>query len=295
MSGALLKINAFVQVTEGMCVYYDCPEMGGESYQGDEFFKKNRGKTGRVKGFSEEFVGPLDFKGRLPGVYIKPGYIHVQFDGEEEVHQSLNLQHFILLDAGQTVVPVTVDLEHQKVRDLPDPIEFWPGDQVRKTDDLLYTVRFIERVYVKGDGTVSYVLAKIAEEVQQWQDETVDLTLVARGNVYHLYHDPAQLTFTSPKDEVSFWAREGVSTTVYGSNSNHHRHTSRWEWSLEEARKMVENGAGDLVIASKQYEHVIIIDRDGDFEVRKLHSCFAHHRERVRALSLGLAEPPVEV
>lgn len=327
MISALLKMNAFVQVAEGMRVYYDCPTMSGEDFRSDQFFRENKGKTGLVKGFPEKFVGPLDSKGRLPGVYIKPGYIHVQFEGEEKVHQGLNLHHFILLDVGQTVVP-KASLEHQKVRDLPEAIEFWPGDQVCKANDLLRTVRFVEDVRIGDDGALIYVLAETAEAKQQRQDEKEaeiarrreearksddplagfplglglmdhprtehckvnDLTLVMRGNIYHLYHDPAQLAFSSPEDEVGFWAKGGISTTVYGGGN----HMPRWEWPLDKAKEMVENGEGDLVIASKQYKNVIVTGRGGDFKVLKLHSCFAQHRERVRALSLSLANPPVE-
>lgn len=326
MTSALLKMNAFVQVAEGMNVYYDGPMMSGEDYRSDAFFKKYRGMTGRVKGFPEKFVGPLDSKGCWPGVYIKPGYIHVKFEGEEKVHQGLNLHHFILLDVGQTVVP-TASLEHQKVRDLPEPIEFWPGDQVHKANDLLHGTRFVEDVRIGDDGVVTYVLSEITEAQQQRQSEkeaeitkhhentkksddpmagfrlgvafmdhprtenckASDLSFVARGNVYHLYHDPSQLAFTSPQEEVTFWGKDGVSRTVYSI------YMQRYEWPLDDAKKLVEKGEGDLVIASKQYENVIVTGRGGDFKVRKLHPCFAQHSERVRMLSLSLAKPPVEI
>lgn len=323
MTDAVLKMNAFVRVAEGMRVYYDCP-MCSEDFQSARFFEQYRGKTGLVKGFPEKFIGPLDSHGRMPGVYIKPGYIHVQFEGEEKIHYSLNLNHFVLLDAGQTVVPA-VALEHQKVRELPEPIEFWPGDSVREADDLLQGVRAVEDVRIEDDGAVVYVLAETAEARQQRADEVSrlreeakkntnptaelwfgldlmadvphnknctagDLALVARGNVHHLYRDPSRLAFASPEKEITFWGKDGVSRVIYVDSNGMPRH----EWPLDDARRLVENGEGDLVIASKQYKHVAIVGRDGGFRVRKLHACFAEHRERVRTLSLSLAEPPVE-
>lgn len=272
---ALLKIRALVEVKEGMRVYYDCPTMSQESFEANKFFGENRGKTGFVKGFSEEFVGPLDSKGRLPGVYINPGCIHVQFEGEETVHRNLNLNHFILLAVGQTVGSEALP-EYQKVRDLPEIIEFWPGDKVFRSDDLLQTTHLVKKVLIGDAGEPSYCLDEYYK--------ASGLTLLSRGNVYHLYNDPTKLSFTSSEDELNFWAGDGISRQVYSNRLPY------FEWSLETAKEMVEKGGGDLVIASKS----VVSGRDVAFKVLKLCPPFAQHRDRVRELSLGLITSNVE-
>jgi hypothetical protein len=319
-------MNALVGVGVGARVYYDCPHMSGEDYRSDEFFRKNRGKTGVLKNFCERIVGVLDSRGRLPGVYVDPKCINVQFDGEEKVHTGLNIAHFVLIGGGETVGPDT-DLNDQKIRDLPHPLMFWPGDLVRKTNDLLHTVRAVEEVLI--EDPVRYALAETVEErkkresdleadVAQRQEAAgksgdpmaffgiglarmtdfpriercagEELALLERGNVHHLYNDPERLAFASPADELLFWAQDGVSHTVYDEREA----LPRYEWSLNEAKQLVQDGAGDLVIASKEFKNVIITGRRGEFKVRKLHRCFSQHRERVRMLSLSLTEPPTE-
>ena len=326
MTGTVLLMHAYVAVTEGARVRYDCP-MRGEDFKSTQFFDEHRGKVASVVGFSKEYVGPLDQRGRVPGVYVKPNFIDVQFDGEACVHKGLNIHHFVLLDVAQTVIP-QVDLDHQKVGDLPEAIQFWPGDQVYKQGEQPPVARFVQSVRIGEGGIPVYALAETVEERQRREEErsaqirhrreeagkrgdatglffvglgssklvptdfhnASDLELVLRGNVYHLYNNPKDLSFPSLQYELAFWAREGISTIVYGSLDS----LPRSEWSLGEAKRMVQDGLGDLVVLKFKSRKSVIVDPVGDYKVRMLHPCFASHRDWVRKLSLDRPYPPME-
>lgn len=155
-----IKANLVIEV--GMRVRYDCPG-SGDSYESDRFFKKYEGRTGIIVGFPTEFVAPLDMQGRLPGVYYTTRGINVRFDGEGETHPNLNIQHFVLLSPAQTIDPTTPPT-HQRAGDLPQPIFFYPGDIVYKTDDLFRQPRRVERVSIGKDGKPIYHLVIEKEE-----------------------------------------------------------------------------------------------------------------------------------
>lgn len=322
MAEAAYKMQAFVVLREGMRLFYDCPAMSGESFAADSFFKKYHGKTATIAGFPTTPVGPFDRRGRLPGVYLSPGSINVQFEGEEEIHEGMNLVHFILLDPT-TTVPYDEYDRAQRVGDLH--LLFYPGDTVHKGDDLLQGPRVVQEVKFAQNGEPLYVLAETTEaterrmaakaaerEVERAKrasdpsrmpmmpfsghdyplTETCDgvsLVLVERGPAYFLYSDPSKLAFASPEEELSFWTEDGLSKTFYGSR----QHVPHWEWSLEKAREIVEQGKGDLILASRRSSSL----RGGGapkYTVRTLHSCFDQHRSRVRELTLATAAPPPE-
>lgn len=265
-----------------------------------------------VKGFAEHYVGPLDHEGCLPGVYYATSVINVQFEGEDTVQENLNLGHFIVLDATDTVTS-HASLDQQLVRELPNAIEFWPGDTVRKIDDLFGTPRTIEHVQIDDNGEVIYVLTESKEQQRQrsadreWQRvetsrhgilaSTFDhprsevcqaamLILVKRGNVYHLYCEPEQLSFASPTDEIQFWTNDGLSRIIYDDDfsliGNYYR--------LDIARMMLENREGDLMVSARTKTY----GGEPIYQVRRLHDIFGTYRERVRALSLSLFEQPTE-
>lgn len=319
MTKMILKMNACLQVEVGMKVYYDCPHTSGESFQADNFFRKYKGSTGTVVGFSTEYVEPLDIKGRLPGVYYRSSGISVQFDGEDQVHEGLNIGHFVLMSPAKTVSPDT-PLTHQRAGDLPHPILFYPGDVVNKADDLLCIERLVERVSITKEGIPVYTLAETEEDrnAREAEDEAQrkeardrgsilasmrsslertekcygkELKMLKPGNVHWLYNDPSKMRFTSPKDEVYFWARDGLSSTAYQKGGLH----PVWEYSHEKARELLEAGEGDLIVRCKTYKNVKVSERDGDHKLRRLLDCFAEHRDCVRSLALNLETPPGEV
>lgn len=322
MAEAAYRMQAFVVLREGMRLFYDCPTMSGDSFAADNFFRKYQGKTATIASFPSAPVGPFDRKGRLPGVYLLPGGINVKFEEEEEVHECLNLAHFVLLDST-TTVPHDEYERAQRVSDLH--LLFYPGDTVYKGDDLLQGLRVVQEVKFAQNGESLYVLAETSEaterrkaaKVAERQEEqakrasdparlpmmpfsghdyplteTCDgasLVLVERGPAYFLYTDPSKLTFASPEEELSFWAEDGLSKTFYGSR----QHIPNWEWSLEKAREIVEQGKGDLILASGRSPS---LRGDGapKYTVRVLHSSFDQHRSRVRELTLATAVPPLE-
>lgn len=322
MAEAAYRMLAFVVLREGMRLFYDCPAMSGESYAADNFFRKYQGKTATIASFPTTPVGPFDRKGRLPGMYLSPGSINVQFEGEEEVHEGLNLVHFVLLDPTTTVSYDEYE-RAQRVSDLH--LLFYPGDAVHKSDDLLRGPRVVQEVKFAQNGEPLYTLAETSEATEQRKaakaaereeerakreanpdrlsmmlfsghdyplTETCDgasLVLIERGPTYFLYNDPSKLAFASTEEELSFWAEDGLSKTFYGKRPA----IFNWKWSLEKAREIVEQGKGDLILASTRSASRYADDTP-KYTVRTLHSCFDQHRSRVRELTLATAAPPPE-
>ncbi len=310
MTSAILGIKAYVQVKIGMRVYYDCPHGSSCDYKSDSFFKSNREKTGIITGFEEVYVGPLDSDGRLPGVYQKTGVIQVRFDGEEESHL-LNSNHLILLSEAVSV-PSKNLLVPEPLHDLPNPIEFYPGDIIYKADDLLQTPRIVANVKIQDDGTVVYNVCETKEEqaYRKKQDSKKaqegraagyvsfgdmfsfqrtdqcaadELHLISYGNVHHLYTNPSKMKFDSPEEEISFWAQREISETVYSDSPMGRKY--RYEYPRELAQELVREGKGDFILASREYENINLVGRSGDHTVRRLRPIFAKHRERVRKLA----------
>jgi len=324
MTSAIFRISTHVRLSIGMKVYYDCPPMSMEDHRSDRFFRKYHGKISTVVGFPEKLVGPLDKKGRMPGVYYRTSCINVQFD-DEEVHNGLQVGHFVLLDVAKTISSDEV-LRHQKAQELPNPILFYQGDTVRESDDLLETSRVVQEVQVNDDGKIVYVLAETPEEQtereksletereehrQKVRDEDDmmsslffhskyenpvtrrcggdQLTVVERGNVFHLYNDPGKMSFTSQVDELLFWSHDGVSRREYFGDVA----SSMNGMLLEKAREIVQNGEGDVIIRGKDYGGRVQTIGDG-YHIHHLHPCFASFREHVRSISLNVEEPPME-
>lgn len=322
MTNMILKMSAYLRIEVGMKVYCNCPPMSMEDPESDRFFRNYGGRTGTVVGFSTEYVGPLDSKGRLPGVYYRPGGISVQFDGEEKVFPNLNINHFVLVNQA-TTVDLDMPLTHQWAGDLPNPIEFYVGDIVHKVDDLLRQERTVTRVTVNDNGIPVYTLAETEEsrvlrmealeQCNQERREKGDmilwprmssarsedcfgdeLALVTAGNIHWLYVEPARMHFDSAEEEVYFWARDGLAERVFsGGDMSPFSHIAG-EFSLEEARRMLEDGEGDLIVRLREFKNLEIIGRSGDYMARLLHPCFEQYREHVRSLALALETPPNE-
>jgi hypothetical protein len=298
-----------VKLEKGMKVFYDCPSMGDDA-ESDSFFRKYRHKTATIVGFGEYYVGLLDKAGRSPGVYVKPNSVHVRFSGERHVHHNLNLKFFVLVDPVVTV-KATPEPLNGKVRDLPYPILFYPGDVVKKNDNP--EPRIIESVDVDDTGKVFYFLAERKEDKEKREEENArlrdehkkkttnflerlfppsrdyqeekylgkQLKLIKRGNVYHLYSGTGRLAFDSHDEELTFWSQDGISETVFGSNGIF----VIFEWSFDGAFKKFEKREGDIIVMSGEpYKDVRGITRER-FTLRKLLPPFKRYRRRVRALT----------
>ena len=310
MTGIILQMQSYLRVEIGMRVICDSHFVSGESLPGGNFFQKYRHTYGTIAGFSTEYAGPLDSKGRLPGTYYTSDGIDVRFDGEDTVHTDLNIKAFILISTT-TTTSIDSPLTHQWVGELPNPIEFYPDDIVRKADDLLQTERVIESVDINKDGSLVYTLAetkndrvarkndheKILNRPRKsgdWLERILprrartehcfgkQLVFVKAGNVRRLYKEPTSMYFDSPSDELRFWARDGISSLYFGKGS-----VFQLGFSLNDARHILEAGECDIIVCTDKVSN--------HHQIYKLHNCFEQHRNRVRTLAHSLKIPPNEI
>ncbi len=318
MVEAAYRMQAYIQLKVGMRLFYDCPSMSMEDFESDRFFRKYHGRIATIVSFPSVLFGPLNNDGRLPGLYLEPESVNVQFDGEEIVHNHKYLHHFVLFDTASTM---TWDeyAASQRAGDLPHPVLFYQGDKVHKKSDLLQETRLVSDVKFSDDGEILYILAETPEakairkaeraariEEERAQDakdpdplhipmaalmpsfpytETCrgeDLCLVTRGNVYYLYNEPENLSFSSNDDEMAFWSQDGISKTVYGKES----WRGIWAWPLNEAQDMLRRGDGDLMVMVDRKKSRVFDESGQRFTVRRLHDCFAYHRDRIRQRKL---------
>ncbi len=304
----IAKIRAHVRLKPGMRVLYS-PLYPPDDFKGHRFDKKYSGSTAVVRGFDQEYVAPLDTKGRWPGAYAESSIVNVCFEGEKEVFSS-DVSHLIVLDACETIKAEDATMG-ERIGDLPYKLRFYPGDRVRKRGDKTGEVRFVENVRIHDKGVIVYALSEstasrnrrekirlesggvATSNIILPQAESSDgkgFVVASRGNVYDLYCAPEKLSFTSDEQELAFWAQDGVSRAItHGKNLM----SIRYEWPLEEARRIVAGGGGDFVIKSREYKNVVVTGRKGTHQVRELHGCFAQYRERVRAVAARVTEPPV--
>ncbi len=309
------QIRAFVPLRVGMRVYFHNP-FPVDDPQERRTSEKYRGRTGTIVGFAEEYVGPLDGRGRLPGVYQKPGYVDVKFEDEKKVHRSLSIECFVLISEAATLA-LDASPSPERLGDLPHTIRFYPGDQVRKDDD--DEVRLVENVRIREKGAVEYVLSESRENREQREARLAEhkssrrltlglanfggsraeysdgegLVVVSRGNVYNLYCAPDELTFSSPAEELAFFAKDGISKR-HSAEDPPYPHP-RSEWPLEEALEVVAKGEGDFVVKTAEFSNIVIIGRRGEYQVRIIHDCWKEYRDRIKALGQSFPEPPSEV
>lgn len=311
MTSVMMQMKAYLSVSVGMRVIYDCPPaITGDDWQSREFFGKYKGCKGTIVGFSTTYVSILDRFGRLPGTYYLPGYVDMQFDDDGLVQRGLNTKFVVLVDNAQTA-SFEGSLVHQYVGDLPYPIQFYPGDTVHKSNDLLKIERLVDRVDfdAEDERVPKYFLAETEEikKLREKDKETAwnegkfpnpafsvieslfdtELELVSRGNLYWLYIDASKMDFATPEDAVKFWAQDGLSyATIVGES---HREPV-YECSHTMALAMLGRGEGELIISLQQTSRVRFTSVHGTYRVHRLHDCFASHREYVRALSLIMEE-----
>lgn len=318
-----IVLRAAVRLEPGCRLYYDCP-LGGDDFRSQQFFEKYHGKYATFVGYSEKHIGVLDSQGRMPGRYINPDGIRVRFEGEEEEH-GLNIRHFILAD-GEKATLAEGYSEDQRVGDLPHPILYYPGDMVRfklYKEGRENAPRLVRQVFVSDglfatDGIPRYEVMETEHEARErnrkfdeenakrpdgrklvksllndrhgWNTSHEEIELVSRGNVWALYNDPSKLTFASDEEESEFWAKDGIGKRA---SSKKAEARSRYalaseiadDHSLEAVYKLFTSGEADVINRSEIARIREIPDR---YVARKLHECFAEHRERVHALTQRL-------
>jgi hypothetical protein len=193
-----------------------------------------------------EFVGPLDYRNRAPGVYVAldgTDYMFtpfkVLFDGDN-APCSVKACHLAIIGGFEIPSDEGDMLPHDGfVRKLPKPLAFYPGDSVSLAGDLFKMPRKLISVSFTDDGTPMYSVGHTTEEqlsikkAEREQDirdvgkfirmasqldfpamklTEADLVLLARGNIYILYEGrPDDLVFDSLEAEALFWAQHDVS------------------------------------------------------------------------------------
>ena len=303
-----ITARAKLVLEPGCRLYYDCPLMG-DSFASNRFFSKYRGKYANFLEYCKQPVGVLDRKGRLPGFYVNAEDILVEFeDGEKH---ALNILHFIVVDASKAKLADVSDHD-QKMSDLLSPILLYPGDQVRflsKSSEHILddSGKFNEIEEVMFDegvtsfGTPCYGVAKTEVTDYKWtrirttakyKDE--DLTVVTRGNVWALYTDPSKLSFESDEEELVFWSHDGISQMIPDVHADRLKREGRMSYffgdSLEDSWKQFTSDEADIIVEALQ----VNIDDPIRYNARRLHDCFAQHRERVRAVTERLLARQVE-
>ncbi len=217
--------------------------------------------------YAEVLMGPLDPMGRRPGRYTDRENMIVRYsDGDLRV--PVKDVRFVDTYPKPPAAHIQNGVgEVERLGDLPYPIELWPGDRIKDygRNKEWFTVSAIS---FGDDGKPVYEL---------WNDSgLVKLILhykpsggwLDRGNIYLLYNDPEHLTFGSDEEEIVFWAREGISVCGLG------RGGGQPMWPCMD---FFDKGHIDLITRHPKNESF--------FCTYKLHSIFAEHRPRVRALT----------
>ncbi len=323
-------VRAVVSLRPGCKLYYD-PPLRGDSFESDRFFDSHRGEYATFVEYSEDLVGVLDYRGRMPGRYINLEGLKVQFDGEKEV-RSLNILHFVVVDAVHATVSYNAG-DDQRLGDLPHPILFYPGDLVRfkpykeGREDVPRLVRslFIGKGIFAKDDMPRYEVMEVATETEErnrkfdeenakrpkekrlvknildgshgWNTPGEELELVSRGNVWALYNDPSKLRFASDQEESNFWARDGISKVVASEPESSAQRAALipvYAYELDAAYNLFAARVGDVLQSTRSKHLPAVAGEVAQYRVHILHECFAEHRERVRALTERLWQPQLQ-
>jgi len=221
-------------------------------------------------------AGPLDPLGRKPGLYRDHTRVMVS-DGNGEIE--VLASNLLLVDTyprpTEAEIPNNFSLE-ERLGDLPCLIKFWPGDIVRVPGSKREGFWVVNRVtFDDMSGRPIYELTDPRGqciEWNPWQKICDDPSItVDRGNVYWLYHDSSKLSFKSDQEELTFWAREGISVPGLGKDMS----PGQTMWPCAQS---FDDGSADLITRNQKYP--------SSFHTYKLHEIFAmQNRERVRALT----------
>ena len=291
-----INIRAAVRLSRGARLRYD-PPIVGESPDADKFFNTHRGKTAIFERYNELLVGPLDHEGRLPGIYVNPRGITVQFDEKE--FEGLNTQHFVVVEDNPKLASLMANRDDfGRLGDLRNEPVFYPDDVVSlRKDDLPTTSRRVSEVLLSKEfapgGIPRYMVRETSAEQEQrlqkesgkepfsrilsgsllpksWNVAAEDLMLLQRGKVWELYHGSgAALFFGNDEEALAFWTRSGVSKILETTN-------------LKGAQEAFASGESDIFVKAKFKERP---ENPDEYTLYRLHDCFAQHREQVRELT----------
>ncbi len=254
---AYIPLRANFELVPGDGLKCDCP--GWDSHESKRFHENYNGKSATFVGYATHVIGPLDPRGRLPGLYADIHHIMVKFDGETDP-KKVDVGFFSLNHPrSHKVLPAGFDFEAQRVGNLPFALLYYPGDTVR-------VVRVEHPDYnpwLNKEGKVGGMTDKGSYfvdfgDVQNLHFNPQGLEMVARGNVNYLYTDPSGMRFDLDEQEVKFWAHEGIMRALPTGDS--------------EYLKL----ATDLLYATSSPKF---------YRALRLHDCFARHRDHVRSLN----------
>jgi hypothetical protein len=243
-----------------------------------ELKEKYRGQDAMFEDYLARPVGPLNKEGRLPGRYADPKAAWVIFD--DKARHCLYLKDFIVLPGlfVRHEHPLRGGQEDRRVGDLKHPIEFWPGDKVclphkKEIEFDNRLERPVRGVFFNKDDTLRYFVLGVGEECWKiWEASVEEIELVSRGNVWALYNAPEKLSFKSDKEEMEFWRQDEILQRTPSSR----RVLMPSYPSVNEA---LDAGWDMVDCYYKTFDH------EAFFSGRRLHDCFAQHRDRVRALT----------
>lgn len=217
--------------------------------------EKYHGQLAQFVEYKKIFVGPLDMQGRMPGVYADPTTLVVKFsDGAQYSLHATNLKALPGLQV-RFDRPLPPGAEDARIGDLPHPIQFWPGDLVKLNKKTPSVEQSVRGASFNSEGALQY-------DVGEGSVGGDHLDMVKRGNVWALYNDPTKLRFESDEEERSFWASEGISSRL---------------------------PSGDMDFLQLAVDFFVLFSPGGSrLQPRRLHDCFAQHRERVRSMTKRL-------
>ncbi len=321
MNYPVLVVGAQLRLRPGSKMLFQPPETVYDGFFGTRdrvpLFDKYRGQICEYVGPKLEYVGLDDPRDREPGGYCVPDDVVVKFsDGSQH---TLDIRTLLALEGDIIVEDVSfrAPLSSQYVRELPEPIIFYPGDVVAHTSDLLKTERVISECRVNKDtGNIHYVVLETSDEqkarrtelqkhtasldpanahIQEELSEAYlsnelsqaqDLELVKRGNSYYLYNDPSKLSFETEDEELEFWVRR--SHAVLNDFKDHRDYVAGFlPWTLERALEQVSQGHADLFVPA----HKSMRPFQG-YRFSKLNLRFSYARDRVHSFTLAYWSNP---
>ncbi len=259
--------------------------------------RQYHGTAVRFVSWATEVVGPLDVQGRPPGIYADTSRMKAEFPNGH-IHE-MSSKHFQVSQKDLLIFWENAPLPgaDYRLRDFPNPIEFYPDDGVKIVSppagfeflaNILRPVDDVQWYEAGGVGAWRYGLSVVKEDAGIKVEATrrlagllgTQLALVRCGNVRALYTDSWKFHFNSNQHEAAFWAHHGVSREMY-----HKVVTDPAEGN--ECWVMFRDAEIDLVYMTEvpqpkvKHGHIQKYVLTG----HRLHSNFVSYRDRVRKLT----------
>lgn len=283
-------VRASLVLNSGCRVQIDFPGRG-DSTASWEIYQKCQDRKGTFLGYRTEKVGPLDFRGLIPGVYVlhaDDAAALVLVDGEQHPRQ-IKMNHLVVVDEDPAHVRISSNIPMvERIGELPNPVLFYQGDKVAQGEGpvLIVTDVYISPPFVGPDDPPAYQVCDFRDDPKRrnpWRVEGVNLRLLRRGSVGRLY-DGEVPQFGSSADLLAFFARSGISKSVeFGCLP----HLTLPGLSLKQAEDLFKEGDADIVLPLSTSIHESL----GRFQVFQLFECWrANYLEYVRAATWAFLE-----